>query len=328
MGMSSLQQVPSATDANGFPAMRAWPPMGISVANAVHPQMQPCSSAMQHPGAETPALYPQPPIPHGEMGAAPPMGMQPSSEGLRPANIAPAQAMSATTMTQVEGSVCKQCGFVVPHSHKFCGNCGNRKEERDASNTNGHAGTVGPVAASTPQQCSTMPAAITEPQPDGITLMLKNIPNNYTQREVVQILLGRTGFLVFVNFVYVQFDFTSKANRGFGFFNFTSKDRADEFKEQMQGFQWTGGSKKKLEVVDSDKRKGYAAHVEHFRNSPVLKERKRQCLVRNGQGSWYEACEFHPWLFKDGQQIEFPEPTKNVRNMQYNREYKKEKENL
>merc|ERR1719413_153276 len=77
-------------------------------------------------------------------------------------------------------------------------------------------------------------------------------------------------------------------------------EHAERFKHHFQDFkEWHAPSSEPCEVLWSENLQGYDAHVERYRNSPVMHESV--------------ADKFKPALYKDGVRIPFPEPTKTIR---------------
>merc|ERR1712050_714019 len=84
------------------------------------------------------------------------------------------------------------------------------------------------------------------------------------------------------------------------FINFTSHERAVRFKEQFNGFSdWQMPCDKVCEVLWSDNLHGCDAHIERYRNSPVMHESV--------------ADKFKPALYKNGVRVPFPAPTKPIK---------------
>lgn len=82
--------------------------------------------------------------------------------------------------------------------------------------------------------------------------------------------------------------------------NFTTEENATQFMEHFQGFSdWNTPSKKSCEVTLSNELQGFDAHVERYRSSPVMHESVPD--------------EFKPVIFADGVRIEFPPPTKPIK---------------
>jgi len=134
------------------------------------------------------------------------------------------------------------------------------------------------------------------------TVMMRNIPSSYT-REMLLELVNRKGFTGSYDLVYLPIDFQNNAsNLGYSFINFVDAEVANRFHKQFDGFcQWTieSCSLKVCEVTWSDAMQGIDAHVERYRNSPVMHK------------SVPDECK--PVLFQEGERIPFPEPTKIVR---------------
>merc|ERR1719321_875490 len=53
------------------------------------------------------------------------------------------------------------------------------------------------------------------------TVMLRNIPNNYTRAKLLE-LLDKEGFLACYDFIYLPMDFKRNANLGYAFLNLVS----------------------------------------------------------------------------------------------------------
>mmetsp|Transcript_75936 Transcript_75936/g.180546 ORF Transcript_75936/g.180546 Transcript_75936/m.180546 type:complete len:539 (+) Transcript_75936:111-1727(+) len=136
------------------------------------------------------------------------------------------------------------------------------------------------------------------PDEERTTIMLRNIPNNYT-RVMLQDLLDGKGFAGRYDFIYLPMDFRSAAGLGYAFVNLTTHHHAEEAFSKFQGFsEWKAVSQKVCEVAWGHPLQGFEAHVERYRNSPVMHKDVQE--------------EFRPAIYKDGVQIPFPAPTKAV----------------
>jgi hypothetical protein len=130
------------------------------------------------------------------------------------------------------------------------------------------------------------------------TVFLRNIPKQFSRLEVVE-LLNQHGFRSKFDFVHAPFDFKSNNGAGMAIVNLTSHEIALEIFEVLSGFHWeTSKPGKECKVTWASPHQGLEAHIEHFRNSSVM------------HGDVKE--ERKPALFKDGQQVEFPKPTKDI----------------
>jgi len=130
------------------------------------------------------------------------------------------------------------------------------------------------------------------------TCMLRNMPENYTRQTLLE-LIDTVGFAGKYNLIYLPMDFKNKNNLGYAFVDLISDGVAQIFFEAFSGFCDRGFSAEKECEVSWSTVQGYPAHIERYRNSPVM-----HSLVPD---------DFKPLLFVDGQQVPFPEPTKRIR---------------
>eukprot|EP00928_Gymnodinium_smaydae_P055716 TRINITY_DN39203_c0_g1_i1.p1 TRINITY_DN39203_c0_g1~~TRINITY_DN39203_c0_g1_i1.p1 ORF type:complete len:340 (-),score=42.49 TRINITY_DN39203_c0_g1_i1:215-1234(-) len=137
------------------------------------------------------------------------------------------------------------------------------------------------------------------PEQPKTTVMLRNLPTAYTRAHLLE-LLEDEGFAGSFDFVYCPMDFTSKCCLGYAFVNFVSASDAARCWEIFDGYhEWGTSSEKVCEVTWGDPLQGLEAHVERYRNSPVMHASVPQ--------------DWQPVIFKDGTQIEFPPPTKAIK---------------
>jgi len=142
-------------------------------------------------------------------------------------------------------------------------------------------------------------AAVAQHHVPETTVCLRNIPKHFSCMEVVEF-LNEQGFGSKFDFVYAPFDFKFNSSVGFAFINCISHEIALEVFEVLNGFCWeTTKPGKECKVNWASPHQGLQAHIEHFRNSPVMHVDVKE--------------EYKPALFKDGQQVEFPKPTKELR---------------
>jgi hypothetical protein len=126
------------------------------------------------------------------------------------------------------------------------------------------------------------------------TVMLRNIPNKYTQRMLLD-QLNAMGYEGKYDFFYLPIDFRNRCNVGYAFINFLSNGTAKLFKNHLDGYRLTGFNSQKICEVSYARVQGLDANVLHYRNSPV-----------NG----VTIPEYRPLLFADGKEIPFPFSTK------------------
>jgi hypothetical protein len=134
---------------------------------------------------------------------------------------------------------------------------------------------------------------------DRTTVMLRNIPNRYN-RNILLNLLNTQGFECKYDFVYLPMDFRNSVNLGYAFVNLTTNSDAIRLMAQFQNFHaWSLDSPKVCEVSWAHPHQGLLAHVERYRNSPVMHQSMPD--------------EFKPMVFQNGRRVPFPQPTKAIR---------------
>jgi len=150
------------------------------------------------------------------------------------------------------------------------------------------------------------PAAATPSERQMTTIMLRNLPNDYTRSMLLQ-LLDRKGFAGKYDFIYLPTDFARSAGLGYAFVNLVTVADAQLIRKRLEGFrQWIVPSSKVCTVGWSHPCQGLGANIERYRNSPIMHE----CV----------PDEFKPMLFKDGLRVEFPKPTKRIRKPDLSRQ--------
>ena len=115
------------------------------------------------------------------------------------------------------------------------------------------------------------------------TLMIKNIPNKYTQR----MLLARIEqeFKGTFDFFYLPIDFKNKCNVGYGFINMTSTEHIISFVEHVHQQKWDKFNSDKVCCVTYARIQGRHALVNHFQNSSLmLEDSKHQPLLFKPNG--------------------------------------------
>jgi len=131
------------------------------------------------------------------------------------------------------------------------------------------------------------------------TVMMRNVPNNYTRSGVMS-LLDAQGFMGKYDFLYFPVDFETHAALGYAFINFVTPEDAEKFHQVFEGFsQWSVASGKVCTVAWTQQEQGLEAHVQRYRNSPLM-----HALVPD---------EYRPVLLENGRRVPFPEPTKKIK---------------
>ncbi|CAJ1340440.1 unnamed protein product [Effrenium voratum] len=132
--------------------------------------------------------------------------------------------------------------------------------------------------------------------------MLRNIPKDMTRESLME-LLNQLGFSKMYDFLYLPRDFKDNfAIYGYAFVNFMDTESASQALELMNGFTaWPNAEPEILpcEALWGHPLQGYEAHVERYRNSPVMSSQVP------------DMC--RPLVLADGLPVSFPAPTKPIR---------------
>lgn len=161
-----------------------------------------------------------------------------------------------------------------------------KRDVRDSTRPNANC-----ASKSTPDACGSAAGGRT-------TVMLRNLPNNYTRQMLLDLLDERSEGQY--NFVYLPIDFATAACLGYAFVNLISEEQAQRLSQSLDGFcDWKVCTRKMCKTSWSDPHQGFEANVERYRNSPVMHETVPQ--------------EFKPMVFVDGMAVPFPPPTKRLR---------------
>jgi len=120
-------------------------------------------------------------------------------------------------------------------------------------------------------------ADIVETRPT--TMMIRNIPNRYTQRELIAE-LENLGFGGTFDFLYAPIDFGTMGNVGYVFINFVSAEWAARCRQEFEGFIFSKHQKtaKKVATVSVAHLQGLGANMKHYEKSAVaVRARARGC---------------------------------------------------
>lgn len=145
-----------------------------------------------------------------------------------------------------------------------------------------------------------IPAPLLKVAPgDYSSLMLRNIPNKYTQEMVLE-LLDAEGFSGSYDFIYLPWDFLRMSALGYVFVNVDRHDTAVRLKDHFDGFsRWQVVGSQKVCVASWMEVQGLDDLVERYRNSPVMHEDVPE--------------KYKPLLYKHGERVAFPVPTQRVK---------------
>jgi len=128
------------------------------------------------------------------------------------------------------------------------------------------------------------------------TVLLRNLPTDFTRAAFLE-LLEDEGFDGTFDFVYLPIDFGAKVCLGYAFVNFVTPSDAQRCWQIFGGYSdWD--SPKVCEVTWGEPCQGLQAHIDRYRSSPVMHKSIPD--------------EWKPLVFKHGQRVPFPPPTKSI----------------
>lgn len=144
------------------------------------------------------------------------------------------------------------------------------------------------------------------PAMPGTSLMLRNIPNNYSRSMLVDLFHAR-GFAGQFDLLYLPIDFKSTANLGYAFVNLVDHENVEFFWKAFEGFSaWASQGRaaarrgtKKVGKVEWNEVQGRDALVERFRDNPVMHPSVPE--------------EYKPLLLTEGEDVAFPPPTRTLK---------------
>jgi len=135
--------------------------------------------------------------------------------------------------------------------------------------------------------------------PERTTLIFRNLPNSLSRSSFVQ-LLNVEGLGADYRFIYLPIDFKRLAGFGYAFVSFASHDAARRALQIFQGFdRWGVPSPKVCNVAWSEDVQGLQAHIDRYRNSPVMHRSVPD--------------DYKPALFNNGVRVSFPAPTRPIK---------------
>mmetsp|Transcript_67431 Transcript_67431/g.179762 ORF Transcript_67431/g.179762 Transcript_67431/m.179762 type:complete len:333 (-) Transcript_67431:78-1076(-) len=140
---------------------------------------------------------------------------------------------------------------------------------------------------------------LARPSAGNTTIMVRNVPNKYTQRMLLKVWKGM-GFARAIDLFFLPVDLRDKANLGYCFVNFVSEEQARLFCEKVDGMKLSIFRSWKILETAEARVQGFAAALHNFRNSSAV-----ACRV---------APEFRPVIFdpETGSEVPFPESRKSA----------------
>lgn len=97
------------------------------------------------------------------------------------------------------------------------------------------------------------------------TLMIRNIPNKYSQKMLLDVFDRK--YSGTYDFFYLPIDFKNRCNLGYAFVNFKNPSTTAEFYKEFHSKSWEEFNSKKVCEITYARVQGRNALIEHFRNS-------------------------------------------------------------
>ncbi|GKD33766.1 putative RNA recognition motif 2, nucleotide-binding alpha-beta plait domain protein [Tanacetum coccineum] len=111
---------------------------------------------------------------------------------------------------------------------------------------------------------------------DTTSVMIKNIPNKYTRKLLMQTLdnhcklennkNGEKGFVSAYDFLYLPIDFNRRGNAGFAFVNFTNPEAALRFRDAFDGKHWECFESVKIAKISKARIQGKMALLDNCKH--------------------------------------------------------------
>jgi hypothetical protein len=114
-----------------------------------------------------------------------------------------------------------------------------------------------------------------QPFVDGTTLMLRNIPNKYTQTQLLQE-IEDLGFAGTYDFFYLPMDKQNRSNVGYAFINFMDPTSATKCWSVLTNYKFQHFQSKKICAVSPAHLQGFEKNFKHFSDRAVMNARKNE----------------------------------------------------
>lgn len=107
------------------------------------------------------------------------------------------------------------------------------------------------------------------------TLMIRNIPNKYSQKVLMKLIDSR--FKDKYDFFYLPIDYKNKCNVGYAFINFNegTSECMTEFYSLFNDKKWEKFNSEKVCKITFARLQGQDALIDHFRSSSVMQQHKQ-----------------------------------------------------
>lgn len=148
--------------------------------------------------------------------------------------------------------------------------------------------------------------AVAEDQPT--TLMIRNVPNRYTQQDLI-VELENLGFKGLFDFLYLPVDQGGRnrhrvSSVGYAFVNFVDHQAAEQCRAVLHGFNFKKDGKlsNKVAIVSVAHIQGLEANLAHYKNAAVNMARKSNHLGP------VVMAQLAPWTDLNGAQVNRTKP--------------------
>lgn len=121
------------------------------------------------------------------------------------------------------------------------------------------------------------------------TLMIRNIPNRYTQTELMSE-LKEAGFDNKFDFFYLPMDHETHANFGYAFINFVDEHDVEPFTKRFNGLKLNRFTSNKIIQIVPAQLQGFQANLQHYCKKAVCTD---------------DNIDYRPLFFVDGKCLEF-----------------------
>lgn len=151
------------------------------------------------------------------------------------------------------------------------------------------------------------------------TVMLRHIPNKYTQASLLHE-LNRMGFTGRYDFFYLPMDVHNRTNVGYAFINFLTPQDALRFSRTLTNYKFQQHSSQKIATVSPAHVQGLVKNLFHFSNRAVSQSRDiqyRPIVVRNG--CYRDCCEVLAEMLGEAEQRQAP-PTQHFQRQRQHQE--------
>ncbi|CAE7458546.1 ML2 [Symbiodinium pilosum] len=107
------------------------------------------------------------------------------------------------------------------------------------------------------------------------TVMLRNIPNRYSQASLLQE-IDLAGYRGTYDFFYLPMDTQNRTNVGYAFINFLTSTDLERFMVEFAGYLFQNHSSQKVARVSLAHIQGFIENIRHFSNRAVSQSRNSQ----------------------------------------------------